>query len=141
MQGTGCAAAGLLLFEGVLQGILAHHFLAESVRTRFIGFDCADEFHLVFAAGFAQRCNYFLCHVSLFNFLVNGVTPQQGIKFPDFHASWGILFILGGDVPAGAWQSGFLVLCALQNYLYPVSFFCHLGFALKNLRFVDVFNT
>jgi hypothetical protein len=56
--------------------------------------------------------NSYLAHVRIVFFLLNALRC--------------ILFVLGGNVAAHAWNATIFLLCAFQNYLYPVSFFRHI---------------
>ncbi len=66
---------------------------------------------------------------------MNGHTLKDRIVFFDFHPIWRVLFILGGNVSGSTWLTRFLVLCALQNYLNPISFLCHC-IVLKRLDYL-----
>jgi hypothetical protein len=50
---------------------------------------------------------------------------QVGIVFLFFNPLGRILFVFGGNVTAHTGNSRGFLLCAFQNYLYPVSFFRH----------------
>ena len=56
---------------------------------------------------------------------MNGVFFHDRIVLLQFNALSGVFPVFGSDVPAHAWQAAGLVLCALQNYLYAISFFGH----------------
>ena len=65
----------------------------------------------------------------LFNYLLNFLMKrhflEDGIEFLQLKTLGGILFILGSDIARHAGHTARFVLGALQNYLYPVSFFSH----------------
>lgn len=66
---------------------------------------------------------------------MNGHTLKDRIVFFDLQPIWRVLFILGGNVPGSTWLARFLMLCAFQNYLNPISFLCHC-IVLKRLDYL-----
>ena len=77
-----------------------------------------------------KGCNRFLCHDLLFYLFMYGHSFQDGIVFFQLHPVRGILLVLGGDVTGSSGHSGLLVLRALHDHLYSVSFLCHGAVAL-----------
>ena len=62
---------------------------------------------------------------NLFNFLMHRHLFHDGVEFSQLQALGVVLFVLLGNVAAGAGQTGVFMLRAFQNHLYPVSFLCH----------------
>ena len=75
----------------------------------------------------------------LLNFFMDGHALKDRVEFFDFHPIWCVFLVLGGDVPGSAGHTGLLVLCALQNYLNPISFLCHC-IVLKTLLLLTFWN-
>ena len=61
----------------------------------------------------------------LFNFFVNSIFFQNGVVFLQLQTLWCVFLVLGGNVTAGTSLTSCFVLCALENYLNPVSFLSH----------------
>jgi len=68
----------------------------------------------------------------LFNFFVYGYFFQNAIVLFQFDTLRSIFLVLGSDITGSAGHTTVLVLCAFQNYLYPVTFLSHCS-AVKNL--------
>ena len=63
--------------------------------------------------------------ISLFNFFVQGYLLQYWIEFFQLQSFRGIFFVLFGDVATCTCFTAGLMLCTLQNNLYPIAFLCH----------------
>lgn len=56
---------------------------------------------------------------------MDGVLPKDRIVLLDLHPIWSILLVLGGHIAGRSCLSAVLVLCALKDDLYPISFLSH----------------
>src|SRR5690606_11921105 len=74
---------------------------------------------------FAMAYVFVLIKKGLLDFFMYGHTLEYRIEFLDLHPFRRVLLVLGGNVPGCTWHPGFLVLCALQNNLNPISFLGH----------------
>jgi hypothetical protein len=61
----------------------------------------------------------------LFDFLVNRHLFEDRIVLLELKTLGSVLFVLGGDVTAGAGLARGLMLGTLHNHLNAVPFFCH----------------
>ena len=62
---------------------------------------------------------------------MNGNPLQERIVLLPFKTLRGVLLILGSDVAGHSWNAAFLLLCALEDDLHPVTF-CFLCHNFKN---------
>lgn len=67
----------------------------------------------------------FIVKRELLDFFMDGHALKDRVEFFDLHPIWRVLLVLGGNVPGSTWHTRFFVLCALQNYLNPISFLGH----------------
>ena len=112
------------LLEEILGCVLGDDPLFEGIIS-LVRLDHLDDLGHTDSAFFLQRCYYFLCH-GLLDLFVKGHTLEDGIVLLEFHPVRAVLLVLGGDVPRCSRHAGILVLCALQDDLYPISFLGHL---------------
>lgn len=80
---------------------------------------------LLFSLPWLMYCLPFRDEKGLLDFFMDGHALKDRVEFFDLHPIWRILLVLGGNVPGRTWHTRFLVLCALQNYLNPISFLGH----------------
>ena len=64
---------------------------------------------------------------ALLDFLVNGNLLEVGVEFLQLQTLRVVLLVLGGDVTARTRNARRLLLRALEDHLYPISFLCHCG--------------
>ncbi len=130
------AIAKALAFQGSLYLVNGYNFFLERVGTGLVRLYRLDDLGESFAAFFFQRCNYFLCHDELelnclLDFFMDRYLLEIRIVLLQLNAVGGVLAVFGGNVPGSAGDVGRLLLGALQNYLHPVAFLCHLGITLN----------
>ena len=71
---------------------------------------------------------------------MNGYTLKDGVILLKFETLGGVLAVFGGDVTRGSGHTACLVLGALEDYLYAItfSFLCHSSYCILESYYFDV---
>lgn len=112
-----------LLSYRVFHVTFKDHLLSVRVRS-IVVLDRFDHFSVFRSTWLLKSCYYFLCH-GLLNFFVYGILSHDRVVFLQLNSIRSVFSVLGGNVPACAWQTTVFVLCALKNYLDSISFLRH----------------
>lgn len=64
-------------------------------------------------------------HSKLLNFFMQRYTLEERIIFLTLNTAGRVFAILRRDVARHSWYTAVFLLCALQNYLYSITFLCH----------------